>query len=233
VEARGDADVLAVLRSRTEGVRSLYAELAMAFEGGGESGVFDVVVHYRRPGWFRLTAFRDLVVSSRGIFDLVLTPERFALVIEEPDGPRTEAGPAAGLPAVNKGFRAFAYLREALFLPGAATEGEAAAVERREDGVLVRGRSPGGVDVVWRLEPATLGVESGEAPHPGEAAPIRIDYESYRAAGGVFLPERFTLEDPGAGISIRGVLEEVELDPALGDDVFVLEAAEAVEGGGR
>lgn len=220
-----DGAVLATLRRRTEAPRSLYAELAMSFEGAGQNGVFDVVASYRRPGWLRLTAFRDLLVSTRDIFDLVLTPERFAMVIEggeSAEGAKRSAGAAGELGSAHRGFLAFAALREKLFLPGLLTEGESAEVERREGRIFVRARMRGGAEVTWRLEPSTLGIEAAELRVDGEAEPIRIEYSSYREVEGTFLPERFELDDRGGGVVIRGVLKDVEMDPELEDGVFRL-----------
>jgi hypothetical protein len=199
----------------------------MSFEGGEESGVFDVVVLYRDGGELRMTAFRDLVVSTREIFDLVLTPERFSMTIEEPDGRSRTEGPAARLGVVHAGFRSFAALREALFLPGRAGEGRAAEVMMEEDKVVVVAPTPGGGAVGrWELEPATLGVERAEVRLEGEEGVISVKYPSYVEIDGTFLPAGFELEDPGARVSILGVVRELELNPALDDEAFLPAAEE-------
>lgn len=215
VGAIGDEGVLAVLRERTDGVESVYAELSMSFEGLERSAVATAVVRYEAPGKIRMTAFKDLFVSARGIFDLLLVPGGFVIEVEGEDGPERRAGGEGDLSALPRGFRALAALREAMFLPGRIPAGAPATVERAGGGVAVRAKVSSGHEVEWSLEPRTLGIEAARLHLPGAAEPITVEYSSYRLAGGVYIPEAFTLVDPGEGVVVTGVLEDLELNPAL------------------
>jgi hypothetical protein len=220
VAPAGDGEVLAILRSRTEGVESAYAELSMSFEGLERSAVATAVVRYEAPGKIRMTAFKDLLVSARGIFDLLLAPGGFVIEVEGESGPERRSGGAGDLSALPRGFRALAALREAMFLPGRIPAGAPAAVERDGGRVVVRAAVSSGHEVEWTLEPRTLGIESARLRLVGAPEPITVEYSSYRLAGGVYIPEAFTLRDPGEGVVVEGLLEDIELNPALEPAAF-------------
>ncbi|HVR76180.1 MAG TPA: hypothetical protein VMT52_17755, partial [Planctomycetota bacterium] len=163
--ALSDAEVLATIESRVSGVRSLYAVLTMSFEiQGGRGGVMDAVVRYEHPGRIRMTAFKDLLISSRGIFDLVLDQGRFffdGIDFEGDGGPKYEEGDVADLARLQPGFRAMAGLREAMFLPGLVGADRPPSVLRRQGEIVVLTSSPTGHPLEWTLDPATLGVTRG------------------------------------------------------------------------
>lgn len=223
--ALSDAEVLATIESRVSGVRSLYAVLAMSFDiKGGRGGVMDAVVRYEHPGRIRMTAFKDLLISSRGIFDLVLDQGRFffdGIDFEGDGGPKYEEGDVAELARLQPGFRAMAGLGEAMFLPGLIGPDRQARVLRRPEGIAVLTSSPTGHPLEWTLDPATLGVTRGILEVPGGRA--TVTYESYRVVDGVYVPEQFALDDPGAGVRVSGILEELEANPELEEDDFRLE----------
>lgn len=206
-----------ILRERVSDIGSLYALLAFSFDVAGEGGVFEAAVRYRSPGTLRMTAFKDLLVQTRPVFDLVLAQGRYSLTLETPEGPRQSAGSDSELATDTSGFRAIALFREALFLPGLGAGG-APRIVADSKALEVQGTTPAGVPIVWRLDPATLGVE--EARLLGTAAPVVARYWSYRAVGGRFLPEAFELRDEAARVRVEGSLVELELNPALEADAF-------------
>ena len=214
-----DGQVLAVLRERTDGVESIYAELSMSFEGLERSAVATAVVNYGAPSRIRMTAFKDLFVATHGIFDLLLVPEGFVIELEGENGPERREGGPGDLSSLPRGFRALAALQEAMFLPGRIPPGAAAAVERGP-GIIVRAKVASGHEVEWSLEPRTLGVESARLHLGGSAEPIMVVYSSYRVEGGVYIPQAFRLVDPGEGVQVEGVLEDLDLNPALEPSTF-------------
>src|SRR3989442_11893108 len=64
VEGASDEAVLSTLSHRTNGVRRLYSELSMSFETRERSAVALTVVHFKVPGFIRMTAFKDILFSS-------------------------------------------------------------------------------------------------------------------------------------------------------------------------
>jgi len=221
VPGGGDSEVLRILRERSEGPQSLYAVLRMAFDLPGRSGVAEAVVRYEAPGRIRLIAYKDLLVSSRGIFDLVITPERFALRFEGDDGPVIDSGPLDKLGSAHPGFGAFGHFREALFLPGRCPAGTAPQVARQDGAILVRARTPSGQEVEWELDHDTLGVTRARSRIG--AATVEAQYMSYCIVDGIYLPEAFDLRDPEHGVHVEGRLLEIELNPDWSPEDFELE----------
>lgn len=221
IEDAGDAAVLRVLAERSRGPRSLYALLTLAFDLPQASGVAEAVVRYQAPGRIRIIAFKDILGSSRGIFDLALGPESFDLRFDGPDGKVRTAGPLDDLARAQPGFRAFGVFREAMFLPGRLPAAGAAELVRSPQSLLVRQAGAPGTGVEWELDPETLGVRRGRA-RAGDAV-VEIEYLSYRRTGDHFFPDAFELRDPAHEVLVEGRLEEVELDPEWTEADFELE----------
>jgi len=213
----GDA-IISRLQERTRGVRSLYAVLSMSFESKEQSAVVEAVVNYAQPGRIRMTAFKDTLVASRDVFDLVLTPQRYCMVLEGEGGPERHEGPARDLPQRLPGFRAFEVFREAMFLPGLLASHPRPRIVRSDTTLHARTLTPSGFEVRWQLDKKTLGVEKAQVAISGDL--ITVIYLDYREVDGHFFPETFELRDPGAGVSVRGVLEDLELNLEISGEVF-------------
>ncbi len=217
---RGDAGpVLAVLRNRVAGIESLYAELTMASEGGERRGVFDTIVYYHAPHSLRITAFRDLLVSTRDVFDLALSENRYVLRLDEGEE-RVHRGATSDLGSVGEGFDVFQLLGERVFLPGLVSDSESTMLEARDDGVSVTVSLAAG-EVTWKADARTLGIRTATVKGTDGAARVEIEYLSYRRVGDVYLPERFRLVETSGGFSLYGLLRYVEVNPEL--DLEVLE----------
>ncbi len=227
VEAHDDASVLAVFTRRGQLPRALYAELQMSFDSKAEAGVFDVVVVHESSGRLRMKAFRDGAFYSRDIFDLVLAGDRFEMILWKDEGPHKSTGSLDELSAVHPGFVTFALLRERFFLPGSLGELAEERVVRTKDGLSIESSGRSGVRVTWRLDPVTLGVQGADVRAAGTGRPSRIEFLSYREVEGRFLPERFELHDPDAGVLIEGRLKELELDFEIRDEDFELTPVES------
>lgn len=215
---RGDAPrVLAVLRDRVERVESLYAELTMTIEGGERSGVFDTVLYYRAPQELRITAFRDLVVSTRDVFDLVLSEDAYVLRLDEDGEEQVYRGRASELS--HQGFRVFGLLRARIFLPGLVVPGESAHVGA-QDGVLEVTVTGASGRVVWGADSRTLGIRKATVKGLGGEVSAELEYLSYRRVHGAYLPERFRIVDVRSGITLSGWLRHVELNLELDSEIF-------------
>ena len=116
VATPADDEVLATLERRTA-VRALYAELVIAYDGRERSGAFDAVFYWQAPSSIRMTAFKDVVIETRHLFDLVLAPDRYRLEHEADGAPSVDAGPAAAFAGAHPRFSAFHWIREGYALP--------------------------------------------------------------------------------------------------------------------
>ena len=133
-------------------VDSFYAVLSLDFESPDRDGTFDVVMHYQAPATFRFTAFKDLIVSTHDLFDLVMTPERFTLrtTPEGEEEPRVFRGLLEDLPKLHPRYRGFCWAAHALFLPGAVDDEP--SLEGEFD-LEVMTRLPSGIPVRWGVDP--------------------------------------------------------------------------------
>ena len=218
-EARDEATILATLADRTSGIESLYAELAMSFETKERSAVCTAVVNYRAPDAIRMSAFKDILIASRSIFEFLLTGNRFITVFEGGNGLEHQEGALEDVDRMQPGFRAMIALREAMFLPGKMQPGAPVRIDRAPGRITLHTVTASGHAVRWELDPDTLGVLSGQVSFDGWE-PVTVHYESYRPAGRAFVPERFRLADPAAGIVLEGWLEDLELNPELDPGLF-------------
>ena len=165
-----------------------------------------------------MTAFKDALVASRDVFDLVLTPQRYFMILEGESGLERHEGPRRELPERRPGFRAFEAFGEAMFLPGLLASAPPARIVRSGTSLQAISLTPSGYEVCWELEKKTLGVEKAQVVISGDL--ITVIYMDYREVDGHFFPETFELSDPETGVSVRGVLEELELNPNIPDEVF-------------
>jgi len=191
-----DAQVVATLRARTEPVKAIYAELSMHYKGRQREGTFQAVFRWDRKGTLSLVAFKDLVLSTRYVFELELTPTSYRLEID-PDGtPERGAGTLADLARRFPEFALFDQAREALFLPGSIRGPARADVP----GSVVTG------DITWQLNPRTLEVHAASIGDD-----LRLTYGDYQRHGAVFIPRRVRLE--GRGLRVDAILKTLELNP--------------------
>jgi hypothetical protein len=218
--ARDDATILGTLANRTSGIRSLYAELAMSFDTGERSAVLTAVVNFIAPDRIRMSAFKDILIASRSVFDFIIGGGKFVAVLEGEEGPERREGALDDLERVHPGFRAMGAMREAMFLPGRIPPGAPARVERSQERITLHTQTPSGHPIAWELDPDTFGVTGAKVSFGGGGPPATIVYESYRPAGTAFIPERFRLDDPGAGVVLEGWLEDLEVNPELDPALF-------------
>ena len=217
-----DDDIVRILRERTEVADTLEAELVISYDSPELSGTFDAIAHFRRPGSMRIFAFKDLLFSVEPIFDLLLTPEEYALELRaERDGPlELHRGAARDLPRAHPQFRGFFFGREAFCLPGTLARQPAATVlPSGGDEVTVEGRLPSGAAVRWTVARSTLEVRAGSVEiSPGHVATFR--YSEYIGVDGVFVPGRIVFEDPEHETRIEAQVAELTVGPDVDSTVL-------------
>lgn len=211
-----DPAVVALLDRRTS-FETLYAVLAIDYESPDRSASFEAVCHLRADGAMRLTAFKDLVLSTRYLFDLTLAGGAYRIEVDDEE--RVEdAGPIDRFAGRHPGFAAFQWLREALALPGSIGPPSATAVETEAEVVRVRTILASGAPVEWSCDLPTLRVDRAVVDAPDRT--LTLVYSDHRQVAGRFLPGRVRLEDPAAATVIEARLEEVELDVPIDGLVF-------------
>jgi len=217
-----DSDIVGILDERSRPTTSLVAELSMAIESAEANGVFDAVVQHVDGRGLRITAFRDMIVGTRPIFDLALARGRYDLVLWNDDGPaQRSSGPIEAAASAHGAFLAFTVLGERLFRPAASRPGASVAIERSSDElglVEILESGPGTADAAprlarWSLDPLTLGVRSVSITEIDGRVSARVIFHGYREVDGRFFPERFEIRSGADELRIDGVLRDLELDP--------------------
>lgn len=193
--------------------RTLYAELSLRHRGERD-GVFEAVVLFdAEAATLRMSASKDLVVSSRAIFELRLAGDEVTLQIDEGDAPLRYRGPRQELPPRLGAIAGLIWAERALFVPGCGELGEARA---GLDGHLIPGRLPSGAAVTWMLRPDGR-VLGAELVAPGGAV-FQMRYRGRRDG----LPTEVLLVDE-AGSETTATLIEHERDTPIEPETLELE----------
>ncbi len=202
-----DEQIVTVLRQRTAPAKTLYAELALDYQDPDREGSFEGVFSWQSLGTMRMTAFKDLIITTRYVFDIELTQTRFSIEIDpEGDSPTKDRGPVAKFKSLYPRFSTFFDAREAMFLPG--TLGPTTRVVRKRRGLWVHTRVESGAEIVWKLAPRTLRVLSGTLEEGGT-----LTYGDYIRQEGAFIPQRMTLVDARHELSITARVKSLEVNP--------------------
>jgi len=209
-----------VVQSRTSGVQTLSATLAVSYTVGTQPGTFDMVVNYAAPGMFRFTAFKDALLSAQILFDLLLTRETYRVYLHDDTGERTRQGMVQQFAQDYPTFRTFAVLGEAFFLPGFDGQGQLPRVNGRGTRLTTRLRS--GARARWFARAESL--EILQACFRWQTAagtvPLVLRYQDYRQVGTYYIPQRVIVLDRQVGFSAQSVVKQVEINVPLAPGVF-------------
>lgn len=214
------AEIVSSIRARNAGFSSLSAVVAMVYESPDREGTFTAVVLYEAPQRLRIQAFKDLVVDSRDLFDLLLRPEGYFVRHELDSEPAETRGPLDRFPSDNPRFSGIYWAREALLLPGAAHPEHPIEVQAHlASGIRIETRLASGVRAQWDLDPVTLRPLRGVVFAPNRR--IHLEYLDYKGRGGPLdFPEEVRFRDGATSIQVR--LSDLEVDAELDPDAFRL-----------
>jgi hypothetical protein len=168
-----------------------------------------------------MTAFKDLVISIRHIFDFVLTPTAYALELRgEDSGPRTvDRGDAERFAEKHPRFSGFFWALEAFWKPGVLLGGEARVVSHEAGVTRVETWLTSGARVTWFLDSRTLAVHRGVVSSP-DGHRYELAHSRYRWVDGVFVPGKVVFRDSTSRIRIEARLRKVEINPELEGSIF-------------
>src|SRR5215510_7612703 len=96
-----------VIQSRTTGVQTLAAVLAISYTVGKHHGTFDMIVNYAAPDSVRFTALKDMFLSTQVLFDLLFTGETYRLLVRDAQGEQSPQGTVPKFAQVYPTFRTF------------------------------------------------------------------------------------------------------------------------------
>ena len=209
-----------VVQARTTGVQTLTAALAVSYTVGKQRGTFDMVVNYAAPDTIRFTAFKDALLNTQILFDLLFTGERYSFYLHDDMGERTQHGMVQQFAHEFPTFRTFFLLGEAFFLPGFDGQGQLPRVNATGTRLTTRLRS--GVSARWFANAKTLEITQACFLWQTEAGAVRLvlRYQDYRQVGDYYIPHRVAVLDRRLGFTAESVVKEVEINVPLAPGAF-------------
>ena len=208
------------MQSRTTGVQTLTATLAVSYAVDKQRGTFDMVVNYAAPGVFRFTAFKDTLLSTQILFVLLLTRETYHFYLHDDAGERTQHGMVQQFAHDYPTFRTFFVLGEAFFLPGFDSQGHPPGVNATGTRLTTRLRS--GVSARWFAKAKTLEIPQACFRWQTEegTVPLVLRYQDYRQVGAYYIPHHVTVLDRRVGFTAQSVVKDVEINVPLAPGPF-------------
>jgi len=210
-----------VIQFRTTGVHTLAAILTVTFAGPERQGIFEMIVNYDASGNMRFTAFRDLILSTRPIFDLVFVAGTYYLEVRNDIGGRIRQGMVSQFSQDHPEFRAFWVVGEAFFLPGFDGYGQPPIIKDSRP-LQFTTRLKSGAVAHWVAKPETLEITKARIDDNcgQEAVSLLLEYSNYRKIGAYYIPGRVTLTDPSLGVVTRALVKQVDINIPLAPGVF-------------
>ncbi len=214
------ADRAQVIQSRTTGVQTLTAVLAVSYTVGKQRGTFDLIVNYAASGSVRFTALKDMLLSAPVLFDLLFAGETYRLLVHDDKGEQRSQGTVTQFAQAYPTFRTFFVVGEAFFLPGFDGQGQPPRFNAAGTRLTTRLRS--GVRARWLSRPDTLEITQACLTWhtEEETVPLRLRYEDYRHVEAYYLPYRVTLRDRRLGFTAQSVVKSVEINTLLAPGAF-------------
>src|SRR2546427_7610202 len=209
-----------VIQSRTTGLQTLSAVLAVSYTVGKQRGTFDMIVNYAAPGSVRFTALKDMLLSTQVLFDLLFTGETYRLLVHDDKEEQLSQGTVTQFAQAYPTFRTFFLVGEAFFLPGFDGQGHPPRFNAAGSRLITRLRS--GVRARWLSRPDTLEITQAclTWQTEEEIVPLRLRYEDYRHVEAYYIPYRVTVRDRRLGFTAQSVVKSVEINAPLAPGAF-------------
>ena len=212
-----------IIQARTMGLHTLTAVLAMTFTGEHQQRTFDMIVNYDATEKMRFTAFKELGLTARPIFDLLFVGDRYRLEVQQDAEVWTYQGPVSQFLRDHPPFWAFLVIGEAFFLPGFDGFGHLPVFD---DGTPSQFRTllKSGATAQWFTKADTLEITKAHIHAQAEQHTISytLQYSDYRTIDTYEIPGRVTLTDPQLRVTTRALLKQVEINVPLVPGVFDL-----------
>jgi hypothetical protein len=209
-----------VIQSRTTGMQTLTAVLAVSYTVGKHHGAFDMIVNYAAPGSVRFTTLKDTLLSTQVLFDILFAGETYRLLVRQDQGEQFSQGTVTQFVHAYPTFRTFFLLGEAFFLPGFDGQGQLPRFNAAGTRLVTRLRS--GVRARWFSRQDTLEITQAclTWQTEEETVPLLLRYEDYRHVAAYYIPHRVTVRDRRVGFTAQSVVKSVEINAPLAPGAF-------------
>jgi hypothetical protein len=211
-----------IVQSRTTGLQTLSAVLAVSYTIGTQRGTFDLIVNYAAPGSLRFTALKDTLLHTQVLFDMLFTGETYRLLVRDNNGAQISQGPVTQFAYAHPTFRTFFLLGEAFFLPGFDSQGQPPRFNAAGSRLTTRLRS--GVRARWFSRKDTLEITQACFTWQTEedTVPLMLRYEDYRQVEAFYIPHHVTLRDRLLKFTAQSVVKYIEINTSLPPGAFDL-----------
>jgi hypothetical protein len=220
VQTLSAAERAQVIQSRTTGLQTLTAVLAVSYTLGKQGGTFDMIVNYAASDSVRFTALKDILLNTQVLFDVLFTGKNYRLLVHDDKGEHMSQGAVTHFAQAYPTFRTFFLVGEAFFLPGFDGQGQPPRFNAAGTRLTTRLRS--GVRARWLSQPDTLEITQACLTwQTGEGTiPLRLRYEDYRLVDAYYIPYRVTVRDRRLRFTAQSVVKSVEINTPLAPGVF-------------
>lgn len=209
------------IQAGTTGLRTLAAVLSVTFSNPRRRDTFDMIVNYDAAGKTRYTAFKNLILGTQPIFDLLFVGEQYHLTTHDTDRPHRHRGRTSQFAMEHPGLRVFALVGEAFFLPGYDAWGQT-PVALNAAGTRFASRLKSGLTAIWFTRLNSLEITGAQLAGELESAPLsfQLTYGDYRRIAAYNIPAQVTLVDPDQGLTTRAWVKQIEINAPLAPGVF-------------
>jgi hypothetical protein len=213
------------LQARVSGLRTLAAVLTVTFANPSRRDTFDMIVNYDAAGKTRYTAFKDLILSTRPIFDLVFIDGQYRLITHNAGHTHQYQGQIKQFTIQHPSMRIFALVGEAFFLPGYDAAGRPPMVLNAA-GTRFSSRLKSGLKAVWFTRSNSLEIISAQLDGKIDSTPVslQLTYRDYRNVAAYAVPAQVTLIDPYQRLTTQAWVKQIEINTPLAAGVFDLSA---------
>jgi hypothetical protein len=220
VQTLSAAERARVIQSRTTGLQTLTAVLAVSYTVGKQGGTFDMIVNYAASDSVRFTALKDMLLSTQVLFDVLFTRETYRLLVHDDKGAQLSQGAVTQFAQAYPTFRTFFLVGEAFFLPGFDGQGQPPRFNAAGTRLTTRLRS--GVRARWLSRPDTLEITQAclTWQTEEETIPLILRYEDYRSVEAYYIPYRVTVRDRRLRFAAQSIVKSVEINTPLAPGVF-------------
>jgi hypothetical protein len=184
-----------------------------------------MIVNYDAAGKTRYTAFKDLLLGTQPIFDLLFIDAQYHLATHDAGHTRRHQGRMAHFAAEHPEMRVFALVGEAFFLPGYDARGRPPIVLNAA-GTQFASQLKSGLKAVWSSRPNSPEIIRAQLDGELDATPLafQLTYRDYRSVAAYDIPTRVTLSDPYMRFTTQALIKQIEINTPLAQGVFDLTA---------
>lgn len=180
-----------------------------------------MIVNYDAAGNIRYTAFKDLILNTQPIFDLLFIGAQYRLITHAAGHTTRYQGQNAQFVTEHPTLRLFFLVGEAFFLPGYDAFGQPPRTLNTA-ATQFSSRLKSGLQATWTYRPDRSEITSARLDGQYDSTPVslQLTYSDYRQVASYHIPGHVTLIDAQLGFTAQARVKQVEINVPLAPGVF-------------